>query len=332
MKKWKLLIFVFLAIAIIFVFKKKNSYSEKFNPINIYRFEQSLFATNNSTIEKDILEWEKQLGTFFESFNYEVLRTNSKQNSYQNQLLDFISHPDMKEAFDSVSQCFADIDFLEKEFATSFAKYKEIFPEKTTPTVITYFSGFNYGVVTNDSILAVGLDYFLGKNSVFYKRLNIPEYLSAKSKKSYILPYSFETIATNEFGVFDNGNDFLSQMIFKGKIMYFLDAVLPNVSTADKLRFSEQELKWCENSEASIWAYFIDNELLFSADIKKFKSYLYDSPFAKGMPKESPGKIAYFMGWKIVKKYMKKNPNISLQELMQNTKSQEILQQSKYKP
>jgi uncharacterized protein YjaZ len=38
------------------------------------------------------------------------------------------------------------------------------------------------------------------------------------------------------------------------------------------------------------------------------------------------------MGWQIVRKYMKENPDVSLQELMADTDAEKILHASKYKP
>ena len=114
--------------------------------------------------------------------------------------------------------------------------------------------------------------------------------------------------------------------------MYFLDVILPQFPNADKLRFSQNQLNWCKENEGNIWAYFIDNEILYSTDIKKFNSYINYAPFAKGMPKESPGRIAYWMGWNIVEAYMNNNKNITVEQLMKNTNPQEILRQSGYKP
>ena len=49
------------------------------------------------------------------------------------------------------------------------------------------------------------------------------------------------------------------------------------------------------------------------------------------MPKESPGRLGYWVGYQIVNQYMK-NEGVSLLDLMKNTNSQEILLKSKYKP
>ncbi len=327
------LFFLFLVVVLcVFVFRNNKSDTAKTKAIKIYRFEQTLFTTDSIKIKDDILEWETELGSFFESFNQEILRTNSQSAGYRDEILSFVYHPDMREAYDTLMKKYPNVDFLERDLADAFDRYKHHFPERKAPRVITYFTGFNFGVVTNDSILAIGLDYFLGKDCCFYKRLSFPEYMRFKNQKKFILPYCFEAIANNEFGAFDRGNDFLSQMIYKGKIMYFLDVMLPQLPKADKLRFSKKQIAWCEDNEQSIWAYFIQNDILFSTDIKQYNSYINYSPFAKGMSNKSPGRIAYWLGWKIVNEYMENNTSVTLIELMQNTKPQEILQQSGYKP
>ena len=332
MKISKLFLLFLVVVLCVFVFRNNKSDTAKTKAINIYRFEQTLFTTDSIKIKDDILEWETELGSFFERFNQEILRTNSQSAGYRDEILAFISYPDMREAYDTLMKKYPNVDFLESDLADAFDRYKHHFPERKAPRVITYFSGFNFGVVTNDSILAIGLDYFLGKDCRFYKRLSFPEYMRFKNKKKFILPYCFEAIANNEFGAFDRGNDFLSQMIYKGKIMYFLDVMLPQLPKADKLRFSKKQIAWCEENEKNIWAYLIDNEILFSTDVKQFNSYINYSPFAKGMSNKSPGRIAYWLGWKIVYEYIENNKNLTLEQLMKNTDAQQILQQSGYKP
>ena len=56
------------------------------------------------------------------------------------------------------------------------------------------------------------------------------------------------------------------------------------------------------------------------------------SPFAKGMPQESPGRIAYYVGYKIFKKYAQKHKNKTLFELITETDENKILSESKYRP
>jgi len=300
--------------------------------IDIYRFEISLFSTDNSNIDERITEWDSELGPFLETFNTNILGTHLSNKNFKKEILNFITHHDMRLAYDSVIKMYPQIDFLESELSENFHRYSQLFPKRPLPKVVTYFSGFNYGVVTNDSILAIGLDFFLGKDCSLYQRLNSPEYMRFFNQQEFILPFCFEAIANKEFPDSSYGLDFLSQMINKGKIIYFLNEILIKYDAADILRFSQAQLDWCYKNEKNIWSYLIDNDILYTTDIKKFRSYIDYAPFAKGMPNASPGRISYFIGWNIVNAYMENNKNMTLSQLMNNLDYHNILRKSRYKP
>ena len=330
MKLYKLLFLIVLIISLTITLIDNSEVSNA--KIDIYRFETSLFSANNSNIDEHIMEWNSELGPFFKTFNNNILGTDLNSKNFKKDILSFIAHQDMRLAYDSVVKIYPQIDFIEIELSDNFDRYSQFFPKRDLPKVVTYFSGFNYGVVTNDSILAIGLDFFLGKDCSLYKRLNSPEYMRFFNQQEFIIPFCFEAIANKEFPDLSYGGDFLSQMINKGKIMYFLDEILIEYSDADILRYSQDQLDWCYKNEKNVWSYLIDNDILYTTDIRKFRSYIDYAPFAKGMPNDSPGRIAYFIGWNIVNAYMVNNKNVSLNQLMNNSDYHNILQKSKYKP
>ncbi len=330
MKLFKLLFFIVLIIFLGIILIDNSEVSNR--KLEIYRFEKSLFSTNNSNIDERITEWNSELGPFFETFNTNILGTQLSNKNFKNEILNFTAHQDMRLAYDSVIKIYPKIDFLEIELSENFYRYSQLFPKRALPNVVTYFSGFNYGVVTNDSILAIGLDFFLGKDCSLYKRLNSPEYMRFFNQKKFILPFCFEAIVNKEFPDSSYGLDFLSQMINKGKIIYFLNEVLIEYADADILRFSQDQLDWCYKNEKNVWSYLIDNDILYTTDIRKFRSYIDYAPFAKGMPNASPGRIAYFIGWNIVDAYMENNKNVNLSQLMNNSDYHNILRKSRYKP
>ena len=49
------------------------------------------------------------------------------------------------------------------------------------------------------------------------------------------------------------------------------------------------------------------------------------------MPKESPDRVAYFIGYKLVIAYIKNNP-IDIEKLIYLTNSNKFLSRSRYKP
>ena len=127
------------------------------------------------------------------------------------------------------------------------------------------------------------------------------------------------------------GRDLLSQIIDKGKAMYFVDKMLVNISLEDKFRFTKSQMDWVIKNEASIWEFLVHEDMLFSKKEMEFRSFVNYAPFAKGMPQEAPGRVAYYIGYKMVNEYMDNN-KIDIEELMYLTDSRKFLQESKYKP
>lgn len=113
-----------------------------------------------------------------------------------------------------------------------------------------------------------------------------------------------------------------------------MDAVMPELPDSLKIGYTSKQIKWAENFETGIWAYFLEQNLLYETDYFKIQKFLTEAPFTPGIgdKNESAPKLAVFTGWKIVKKYMDKNPSVALRDLMTNTNSQQILEKSKYRP
>ena len=229
---------------------------------------------------------------------------------------------------------FSSESFLSSEsFSESFfsASFSESFPSYPIPEITTFFGGFNYGVVTYDDNIAIGLENFLGKNSKYYQLLGNPEYLRFQKQKKFIASNVMEVWLNEHFQQYLGGRDLLSQLIYKGKIMYCIDKMLPELLMEDKFRFTNEQMNWVVENEASIWQYIVHEDLLFSKDEQQFRTFVDYAPFAKGMPPQAPGRVAYYIGYKMVNEYMDNN-EIDVEELMYLTDSRKFLQQSKYKP
>ena len=77
---------------------------------------------------------------------------------------------------------------------------------------------------------------------------------------------------------------------------------------------------------------FQDDYLYATNKHEQIIKYMEPAPFSGRMPKESPGRVAVWTGWQIVKAYMDRHPNTTLQELMAIPDAQLLLNESKYKP
>ena len=309
---------------------KKEQLSLTFN-----RFENALFVMNNENIEFQIQNLQNDFGTFNEVFETQIMQKGAMTGSaYANELLSFINHSDMREAYDSVSIMYSDLSDIKKELNLAFTLFNHDFPTYPIPKITTFFGGFNYGVVTYDNNIAIGLENFLGKNSKFYRLLGNPEYLRFQKQKKFISSNVMEVWLNEYFEQYLTGRDLLSQMIYKGKIMYCIDKMLPNTLLSSKFRFTQEQLQWVINNESNIWTYFIENDLLYSSNEQDFRTFLHYAPFAKGMPNDSPSRVAYFIGYQIVSEFMEKTDRIEIpiEDMINFSDSRQFLKLSKYKP
>ncbi|MBE5319571.1 gliding motility lipoprotein GldB [Pedobacter sp. MR2016-19] len=335
-KHWQIyLIFLF---AITFISCKQSNRPDVSNiqvDIKIERFDKELFNGKN----KNVIDVDKQLtsnyGVFYDDFIHRILdskysNTESLTNLYQDQ-----AYTDLSKEVDSV---FPNLKVQEEGLNETFKYIKYYYPKAKIPKFISFASGFAYQMPVGDNYLGIGLDMFLGKDSKFYRAIvqSVPLYLSRRFAPEYIVPRVAETYAHEElFAEPDDNRTLLSKMIFQGKVLYFLDQVLPeNLSDSIKIGYTQQQLDWVQNFEGDIWAYFLENNYLYETDYQKIQVFLSEGPFTPGLGenRDSAPKLGVWMGWQIVKKYMKAHPDVTLQQLMADNDAQKILNQSKYKP
>jgi hypothetical protein len=300
--------------------------------LKINRFDQELFSINAENVIQKSNNWRENFGSFIDLFSTQIIQINLLDSQeYYNSLLDFTNDKDMREAYDSTALLFSDFSEIKDDLELAFGQVNFFFPSYPVPEITTFFGGFNYGVIAYDNNIGIGLENFLGKSSKYYKYLGDPKYLRFQKQKRFISSNVLEVWFNEYFQKYLSGRDFLSQIIYKGKMMYFLDRMLPQLKIEDKFRFTADQMAWVVENELSIWEYFVQKDLLFSKKENDFRSFINYAPFAKGMPQEAPSRVAFFIGYKMVSEYMENN-KIDLDELIYLADSRQFLKNSRYKP
>lgn len=200
------------------------------------------------------------------------------------------------------------------------------------PRVITLTNDVDYRnkTIATDSLVLIALDNFLGSEHVFYQ--NIPNYLTDNMCESQIVSHVAEGYAENY--IFQSSRKtLLDEMVYFGKLLYFKDIMIPFKTDAEKIGYSEEQIKWAIANESQIWSYFIEKELLYSTDNKLPSRFIADAPFSKfylELDNESPGRLGQYIGWQIVKAYAN-STDIDVMTIMQK-EPEEIFRKSKFKP
>ncbi len=301
----------------------------------ILRFEQDIFQLDTTKYHAFSF-LAKKYNVFYYLYVDELMgfgKTDDPAKEYRKKLVAFTKNKDIVQLYDSVMVKFPDLKALEAEFEEAFRYYKYYFPNKKVPDLISHLSAFGPAAVTLDSIiLSVNLDMYLGKDFPFYNVTEFPRYISRRFEPEYIVPNSMKAYLQGLYEIDERDSKLLDQMVHKGKLLYALDKLLPYTADSLKIGYSQEQLDWCQYFEAKIWAFFIEKELLYETEYRKYFKFINESPTTSGMPQESPGRIGEWLGWQIVRKFMKENPEVSLSELMKLKDGQKILSMAKYKP
>ena len=217
-----------------------------------------------------------------------------------------LSNPLMRELYSEVQNKYSNVGPLESELTKLFGYAQYYFPEYKTPRVITLINEVD--------------------------KEDFPEYERIGFEENQILPDLVNSFSFNKVAPPTN-RSFLALMIYKGKQLYLKDKLLPDYSDAAKIAYTDSQIQWCKENEYQMWSYFIENNILFEANMKNEFRFINNAPFSKfylGLDKESPGRVGQWLGWQIVRSYMENN-DTSLKEMLA-LDAKTIFDKSKYKP
>jgi len=301
--------------------------------IMILRLEQDLFAIDIDSIEEKVPLIAQKYGEFFDIFTNLVIRIGDPGSpSFPGQLFTFLTDFDIYRLQSEVSEVFTDLSDMESELENAFRHYLYYFPGYEVPVIYTYISGFNQSVVTAEGILGIGLDKYLGRDHLFYSQLLIPDFRRQKMDPARIPADCMIAWAMTEFEYNDENDNLLSNMIYQGKLFYFAAAMLPGHHDTIRTGFTSSQLEWCINNERQMWTHLVENKLLFSTDARTIGRFINDGPFTADFTRDSPSRAVTWLGWQIVKSYMQRNRDVTLEQLMLDSDYQNIMHLARYRP
>ncbi len=300
--------------------------------VEIEPFFEKLFTADTSDIKLLASKFYHEYGNYWEIYNMGVINTGDPSlDDFPFFLAKFLSNEQVRELVDSCVQRFSDYSKEEKELESAFKHLKYYYPKKNIPKIFFHVSGFNQSVVTDSGFISVSIDNYLGENSRYYEAMMTPLYLRKKMCKDRIVKDILLAYGLSEFHFKPKTANLISNILYQAKIRYFVKAMIPHLSDADIMGYTQEQARWCKENEDMIWEFLIYNKYLFSTDYKTIVKYINDGPFTSGMPKESPGQAVIWLGLQILEDYIKEN-NCSLIELMMENDYNQILRKSGYQP
>ena len=307
--------------------------------VNIRRFEKELFALDTLQMAASLENLEKTYPEFSEVYFGQILGSRDSSiapEGHAAYVKGFINHPSIRKLYDTTLVVYPDLDFLEKDLQKAFRYLEYYLPETQTPDLTTYISEYTVAsFIYGDNSLALGLDFFLGADYPYGQynpgNSNFSQYLTRTNNRDHIAAKTIMPLVADLCGP-PPGDRLLDYMVQNGKMLYILDHLIPFAPDTVLMEYTPAQLGWCKDNELEIWAYFIQENLLYSSNWQDIRKLVEYSPSSPGMPPEAPGRTANWMGWQIVQAYMKRKPETTFRQLIDLTDAQALLDQSKYKP
>lgn len=304
--------------------------------ITTERFEKDLFSCDTNQMIQCLTQLSVRYPFFSGFFNNKIINTPSEagKDSAAAYIASFVGF--YRPVYDSASKLYKDFGAYELEIKKGLQFVKYYFPDYVLPKKITTYIGplDGYGDMITSDGLVVGLHHHLGKFSLYnaeWVAQTYPNYITNRFEPQTISINAMRNVLDDMYPEKLDDKSLIIQMVEKGKRLYVLSKLQPFAKEYRLIGYTEKQLKEAYQYEQEIWDLFAQNNLLQTSDANVIKNYIGESPKTQELGEASPGNIGSFAGWQIVKKYMKKNPEVSLKQLMQ-TDAEMIYEAAKYKP
>ncbi len=321
--KYSTILVISIFVSLLLSCEKKSNVE-----IKITRFDKDIFALDTNNIAPGVVQLQEKYGEFFDIYTQQILWLRSPDS-----IRNFLTDKTFRSVYEECLQTYQDVSTIEQKLSNAFGRFQKAFPEKNLPNVYFHVSGFNQAVVTVDSlhILSISIDQYLGEDYLLYKNLvqgdyqlieMTPEQLPIDAVKAWNM-YSYP---------FNSKSDvLLDNILYLGKIMYALETFMPSEKENVLMAYTKEQLEWCRENEKQMWNQMAEDRHIFLSDATTTGRYIKTAPTTYYFF-QSPGRIGIWMGWQIIRSYMKNNKDVSLQTLMLDTDYQGILEKSGYRP
>ena len=285
--------------------------------LTIERFDRDFFAMDSAQLVQKYAD-------FYSIYVHQVMQL------IPSRIEDFKTDSAFAVLRKQVDSVYVSADNVAQTMAIAFAYYKHYFPESQLPLVSFHVSGFNQSVITTPGRVSASIDNYLGEKYPMYPQIAYQYEIPFMTHRHLPIDMMLGWL-TSEYP--DTNGRLLESMIYHGKLMYLLQVCFPDEDMSELLAYTPNQYDWCMRYESNIWAMIVEKRELYATDWRTITRYTQPAPFTNGLSQEdSPGRIGVFIGWRIVSAYMERNTQLTLQDLMNETDAQKILQLSGYRP
>lgn len=180
---------------------------------------------------------------------------------------------------------------------------------------------FNQSIITDEQgNLLIGLNHYLGSDYAGY-RGKFPVYTLGRKQLSRLPVDVASALVRTAYPRLEPQGEsptLLSGMLYEGAVASAMSRLLPEETPEGTLTgHTPEQVEWMESHAALIWNRLIEQQLLYSTDPAMASRLLAPAPSSAAIHPDAPGETAAWVGAQIVKAYVKRHPDTSMEQLLQ---------------
>ena len=294
--------------------------------IQIHPYGRTIFSLEPKNLQKELKDLQAEYPVFLNGDLNDTVRFKG----FRAFLMDTV----LQQLNNESRRIYPDYAPLNQALNQAFERFHYFFPGEKVPDVYTYISGLDYEhrIQYFDNKLIIAIDLYLGSDYGEYKKLGLPDYVIRHFDKAFLLRDCLYNMGQGQIYQDRIGDKLLDAFINEGKLLWFVHLMIPEIDLNILFDYSPAQLSWAKDKESMVWAFLLENEMLYAPNPEFKMKWINDAPFTSYFGPDSPPRLGMWIGYRMVNDFMNKNPKIQLRELMQMYDAQKILKKSHYKP
>lgn len=297
--------------------------------VRFHRLEQLLFTTPADRLASELKKHRAEYDT-------ELIVMNPDDADFIRMTQEYTSDPTMREVYRITDSLYHDMSEVETELGKALGRAYSLYPqmhhiERCYTMVTGDFDNYMFRVYSNGSDLCLSIDQYalgyMGKYSYF----GMPQHIVRFCTREHIAADCMGCLAQMNIAWPDGEHTLLDYAIAEGKKLYFMEKTLPHRHDTILLRYTKEQYDWMQKNTENVWSWMIQNKMLYNTDYSSFRNLIDDAPKTNAFGDGSAPRATSYIGWQIVKAFMKKS-GATMQQLFDESDSQTILKKSGWRP
>lgn len=298
----------------------------KSESVKLLRFEQFLFAEKGDSPHGTAADFASPLINYYPDDPEFMMMVN-----------DFVHDPVVQSIYRTTDSLYHDLGWLNEELGCALHRAYNLCPgmphcQRVFTMVTADYNDYDRRVFTYDgSELCIALDIYALPEMERFQYFGLPNHVVRLCTREHLTADCMRRLAENLIAWPNHGETLLDFALAEGKTLYFIEQTMPHLADSIIMRYTGAQLQWMKANVGSVWAWIIENNLLYNKDVSDRRALLGDAPKTNAFGEGSAPRTAAYIGWQIVRQYMKKS-GAGMAELFSETDSRRILNQSGWRP